>query len=61
LKGHLSWQRTDQKWQVMIKKLQGFDNQMKVPVSGCVDIPQGGVPYSNLKVTLRNGQLSQIP
>ena len=61
LKGDLSWQRTPQKWQVMIKKLQAFDNKMKVQVSGRVDIPQGGVPYSNLKVTLRNGQLSQIP
>lgn len=62
LKGTLNWQRNQEQWHLNVQKLQAFDHKMKIQMNGYVDIPrQGGVPYSNLSVTLHNGQLAQIP
>ncbi|WP_349647575.1 DUF3971 domain-containing protein [Candidatus Parabeggiatoa sp. HSG14] len=60
LNGSIHWQHTPQKWQVSIKQLQAFDKKMKLQFDGRIDVPQQGIPYSDLKVMLRHGQLSQI-
>ncbi len=62
LNGTLRWQRDQKQWRLTTKKLQAFDKNMKIKVSGRVDIPrEGSVPYTHLKVTLRKGQFSRVP
>ena len=61
LKGNISWKRTQKKWRLTTKNLQAFDKKLKIKVSGRMEIPvAGGTPDSNLSVTLRHGQLSQL-
>jgi uncharacterized protein YhdP len=62
LNGTLRWQRDQKQWRLTTKKLQAFDKKMKIQLRGRLDIPrQGSVPYTHLKVTLRNGQFSRVP
>jgi uncharacterized protein (TIGR02099 family) len=61
LTGEINWELLKQQWHLTTKKLQAVAQQMPIQVAGSVDIPMGnGVPYSNLQVTLRHGQLAQV-
>lgn len=59
--GEINGERFKQQWHLTTKKLQAMAQQMPIQVTGSVDIPTGkGVPYSNLQMTLRHGQLTQV-
>jgi uncharacterized protein (TIGR02099 family) len=61
LTGDIHWELLKQQWHLTTNKLQAVTQQMPIQVAGSVDIPTGkGVPYSNLQVTLRHGQLAQV-
>lgn len=62
LKGNIDWKRTQNQWQITTQQLQAIDNQMTIQASGQISIPLLGSPeYSQLSITLHNGQLSQLP
>lgn len=61
LQGQLSWKYHENQWYITLKQLQASDRMLHLSINGRIKIPwQNNIPYSDLVIEFREGQLAQI-